>query len=74
MGSFDAARRLSQVKVPLLWIAAAPPEDPARLRELCPQHWLGVTAGAGHYLQLEAPEQVNGMIERFLSRGFSAPS
>ena len=28
---------------------------------------IGQTVGAGHFLQLEVPEQVNLMIERFLS-------
>jgi pimeloyl-ACP methyl ester carboxylesterase len=27
----------------------------------------GQTVGAGHFIQLEVPEQVNAMIERFLA-------
>jgi pimeloyl-ACP methyl ester carboxylesterase len=38
-----------------------------RFRELCPQLVLGQTVGAGHFSMIEAPEQVNGMIERFLA-------
>jgi hypothetical protein len=50
-------------KIPLLCVNAAMPMDELRLRTLCPQ----VTLGAGHFPQLEVPEQVNAMIERFLS-------
>jgi pimeloyl-ACP methyl ester carboxylesterase len=28
---------------------------------------VGRTVGAGHFLQLEVPDQVNAMIERFLA-------
>ena len=28
---------------------------------------VGITVGAGHFIQLEVPEQVNAMIERFLA-------
>jgi len=28
---------------------------------------VGITVGAGHFHQLEVPEQVNAMIERFLA-------
>jgi hypothetical protein len=37
------------------------------LRELCPQLIAGQTVGAGHFHQLETPEQVNAMIDRFLT-------
>jgi pimeloyl-ACP methyl ester carboxylesterase len=54
-------------KVPFLYLAAASPlADFARLRELCPQVVIGQTVGAGHFHQLEVPEQVNAMIDRFL--------
>ena len=38
-----------------------------RLRKIKPDIELGVTVGAGHFHQLEVPEQVNAMIERFLA-------
>jgi pimeloyl-ACP methyl ester carboxylesterase len=41
--------------------------DVLRLRELKPDLELGITVGAGHFHQLEVPEQVNAMIERFLA-------
>jgi hypothetical protein len=41
--------------------------DLPRFRELCPQLVTGQTVGSGHYHQLEVPEQINAMIERFLA-------
>ena len=38
-----------------------------RLRRIMPDLEVGVTVGAGHFHQLEVPDQVNGMIERFLA-------
>jgi pimeloyl-ACP methyl ester carboxylesterase len=40
--------------------------DPPRLRALKANVEIGVTVGAGHFIQLDAPEQVNPMIEAFL--------
>jgi pimeloyl-ACP methyl ester carboxylesterase len=41
------------------------PED-LRLRSIKPDLEVGITVGAGHFHQLEVPDQVNSMIERFL--------
>jgi pimeloyl-ACP methyl ester carboxylesterase len=41
--------------------------DPARLLEVKPDVQIGVTVGAGHFHQLEVPEQIIPMIERFLA-------
>jgi pimeloyl-ACP methyl ester carboxylesterase len=38
-----------------------------RLREIKPDLEVGITVGAGHFHQLEVPEQVNAMLERFLA-------
>jgi hypothetical protein len=38
----------------------------------CPQLVIGKTVGSGHFLELEVPEQVNAMIERFLAISLSA--
>jgi pimeloyl-ACP methyl ester carboxylesterase len=63
----DMAAAAARCKVPFLCIAAAAPlSDFTKLRELCPHVVTGQTVGAGHFHQLEVPEQVNGMIERFL--------
>jgi pimeloyl-ACP methyl ester carboxylesterase len=40
--------------------------DVAALGAVNPCLRTGQTVGAGHFLQLQAPEQVNAMIERFL--------
>jgi pimeloyl-ACP methyl ester carboxylesterase len=41
--------------------------DVLRLLEIKPDLEVGITVGAGHFHQLEVPEQVNAMIERFLA-------
>jgi pimeloyl-ACP methyl ester carboxylesterase len=53
--------------VPALHLAAASPLNPPHLMS----QWLpnvvhGWTVGAGHFNQLEAPDQVNGMLENFV--------
>ena len=49
-------------------LSSAPDEsnDPARLLPFNPDLHVGMTVGAGHFHQLEVPEQVTAMIERFL--------
>ena len=42
--------------------------DALRMREIRPDLEVGITVGAGHFHQLEVPEQVNAMIERFLQQ------
>ena len=55
--------------LPILLIRASlgASPDALRLRELNPDLHVGITVGAGHFHQLEVPEQVNAMIERFLA-------
>ena len=63
----EAARGLS---VPSLYIAAdeaKPRSDMVRFHELAPQILYGKMVGSGHFCQLEVPEQVNAMIDRFLA-------
>lgn len=57
----------AQCLVPVLHLGSVFPANLARLRELCPQLVTGQTVGAGHFHQLEVPEQVNAMIDRFLT-------
>lgn len=65
--SCDTGASASGCKAPALLINAATPlADLARLQKLCPQIMIGQTVGAGHFNQLEVPDQVNAMIERFM--------
>lgn len=53
-----------------LYIAASEPQprsDVERLLELVPGLAYGQVVGSGHFCQLEVPDQVNAMIERFLA-------
>src|SRR5262249_6825267 len=64
---FDGDAAARACKVPVLLIdAEVPLPDRARFREACPQLVCAQTAGAGHFHQLEVPDQVNAMLERFL--------
>lgn len=65
--AFDGPAVAAQCNVPALHLAATPPANPPHLMS----QWLptvinGWTVGAGHFNQLEAPDQVNTMIEGFL--------
>lgn len=65
--TFDGVAVAARCKVPALHIAATPPLNPPHLMS----QWLptvvnGWTVGAGHFNQLEAPDQLNGMIEGFM--------
>jgi pimeloyl-ACP methyl ester carboxylesterase len=66
--AFNAAETMRGCGVPVVVISSAVPTNSSEyLREIDPAITLGQTVGAGHFLQLEIPEQVNLMIERFLS-------
>jgi pimeloyl-ACP methyl ester carboxylesterase len=54
--------------VPTLLLLSALGQNPdaVRLRAIKPDLEIGITVGAGHFHQLEVPDQVNAMIERFL--------
>jgi pimeloyl-ACP methyl ester carboxylesterase len=67
MGEFDGVSALGRLSVPVLSIGSAVPSNAAAdLRGACPAITIGQTVGAGHFNQLEVPEQVNAMIERFM--------
>jgi len=56
-------------EVPLLVLLSGPgsSNDPSRLQPLRPLTQFGMTVGSGHFQQLEVPDQLNAMIERFLA-------
>lgn len=65
---FDGPAALAACTVPIVSIGArAPINDAALLREHCAHIEIGQTVGSGHFNQLEVPDQVNAMIERFLA-------
>ncbi len=68
MFAFDHESTAADGRVPMLYVAAETLlSDLERLREARPDVVLGRTVGVGHFHQLEAPDQVNPMIERFLA-------
>jgi pimeloyl-ACP methyl ester carboxylesterase len=68
MWSNDYVGAAAACKVPAMYIGShAPVADVAKLRAAMPNAIIAQTAGAGHFHQLEVPEQINPMIERFLS-------
>ncbi len=72
---YDPVAVSGGLTAPALYIAANEPQPRAnmpRLLELCPQLLTGKTVGSGHFCQLEVPEQVNAMIDRFLAIALSS--
>ncbi|MEJ0017769.1 MAG: alpha/beta hydrolase [Acetobacteraceae bacterium] len=68
--AYDPAPAAAGLIAPCLYIAANMVplrSDPARLRDLIPHVHYGMTVGAGHFCQLEVPDQVNAMLDRFLA-------
>jgi pimeloyl-ACP methyl ester carboxylesterase len=66
---FDPAGAEQRIVAPSLYIAADEPQprsDMARLHDLIPHLHYGRVVGSGHFCQLEVPDQVNAMIDRFL--------
>jgi pimeloyl-ACP methyl ester carboxylesterase len=59
---------LSEVTCPIVSIgSASPTHEPAVLTAANPNIVIGQTVGAGHFNMLEVPDQVNAMIEQFVS-------
>ena len=65
---WNGSAALAACKVPLLLLRSGTggSNEPARLLPLKPDLHVGVTVGAGHFHQLEVPEQVTPMMERFI--------
>ena len=66
--SFDDTAAARACRLPVLLIEAEPPlADVDRLRDHCPKLVVENTPGVGHFHQLEAPERVNAILERFIA-------
>ncbi len=64
--AFDSEAAARACRAPVLLIdAEVPIADRVRFAALCPQLQTAQTAGAGHFHQLEVPDQVNAMLDRF---------
>jgi pimeloyl-ACP methyl ester carboxylesterase len=67
---YDPTEATGGLAVPAVYIAAdelKPRSDMMRFHALAPQILYGKTVGSGHFCQLEVPEQINAMIERFVT-------
>jgi pimeloyl-ACP methyl ester carboxylesterase len=65
--TFDAADAAEKCTVPSLFLLADRPfTDRETLDRLGPNWRIGQVVGAGHFIHMVAPDQVNAMIERFL--------
>ncbi|MCX5515416.1 alpha/beta hydrolase [Kaistia algarum] len=67
---FDPTEGGKTMSLPNLYIAAdepSPRSDMTRLSQLVPHLLQGKVVGSGHFCQLEVPDQVNAMIDRFLN-------
>lgn len=68
--AFDDASALTQCAVPLLYVDAGTANaDLQRAAELCPRLTVTTITGAGHFAPLEAADQVNLALDRFLATG-----
>jgi pimeloyl-ACP methyl ester carboxylesterase len=69
VNDWNGKAAFAQCSVPVLLLRAELADDPdaLRLHALKPDLEVGVTVGAGHFHQIEVPDQINAMIERFLS-------
>ena len=70
VAAWNGAGALAACDVPMLMLLAYPAKsnDPWRLLPLKPDIQYAMTTGSGHFHQLEVPEQVNAIVERFLER------
>jgi pimeloyl-ACP methyl ester carboxylesterase len=75
IAAFDGAAAAAACKVPALHLIAAAPFNPPHLMsKLLPNVVHRQTVGAGHINQLEAPDQVNLMIDNFMRHYVVAPA
>lgn len=69
VGEWNGREPLARCNLPVLLLRDGidTDTDVFRLREIKPDLEVAITVGAGHFQQIEVPEQVNAMIERFLA-------
>ena len=69
VGEWNGREPLARCNMPIVLLRdeIGPRTDLLRLLEIKPDLEVGITVGAGHFHQIEVPEQVNAMIERFLA-------
>jgi pimeloyl-ACP methyl ester carboxylesterase len=70
LNDWNGVGALSLCEAPTLLVSragGARTPEVLRLLAIKPDLEIGMTVGAGHFCQLEVPQQVNSMIERFLS-------
>src|SRR5262245_29011005 len=63
-----AALAMSTAPMLVLRPSVTGSNDPTRLLSIRPDVHIGVTVGAGHFHQLEVPDQVTAMMQRFLDQ------
>ena len=64
---YDASDAAERCFVPTAYIGAASPlGDVMQLKSKCPGVLVGQTLGAGHFSQLEVPDQINAMLMHFM--------
>jgi len=64
---FDGGGAAAKCRIPSLFLLADRPfTDAETLSTLGPNWRVGQVVGAGHFIQLIAPQQVNAMVDRFL--------
>jgi pimeloyl-ACP methyl ester carboxylesterase len=66
LNAWNGIGALLLCELPTLLLASSADPEILRLLALKPDLKVGITHGAGHFIQLEVPDQVNAMIERFL--------
>ena len=65
---YDSASAATKCKAPIVYVSSGPwYTDVQRFRELCPQLVTAQTVGSGHHLQWQAADQVNAIIDGFIS-------
>ena len=70
LNDWNGVGALQLCEIPTLLLGRAGGDGAAnvvRLLAIKPDIEVGMTVGAGHFIQLEVPEQVNAMMERFLN-------